>query len=63
MLLEAIQAAGTDDTAMVKDKLARITFNGVSGKITFDDKHNPVKSLTILDVKDGKVEFNSVVNP
>jgi branched-chain amino acid transport system substrate-binding protein len=35
----------------------------VSGKITFDANHNPVKSATILSVKDGKVVFNSVVNP
>ena len=29
----------------------------------FDANHNPVKSATILAVKDGKVQFNSVVNP
>jgi branched-chain amino acid transport system substrate-binding protein len=43
--------------------LAKINFNAVSGKITFDENHNPVKSATILEVKDGKVQFNSVVNP
>jgi branched-chain amino acid transport system substrate-binding protein len=43
--------------------MAKITFNAVSGKITFDANHNPVKSATILSVKDGKVRFNSVVNP
>jgi branched-chain amino acid transport system substrate-binding protein len=63
MLLQAIKEAGADDTAKVKDAMAKIQFNGVSGKITLDANHNPVKSATILAVKDGKVVFNSVVNP
>jgi branched-chain amino acid transport system substrate-binding protein len=63
LLLTAIKTAGSDDTAKVKDALDKISFNAVSGKITFDKDHNPVKSATILAVKDGKVVFNSVVNP
>jgi branched-chain amino acid transport system substrate-binding protein len=63
MLIQAIKEAGADDTAKVKDALAKINFNGVSGKITLDANHNPIKSATILAVKDGKVQFNSVVNP
>ncbi len=59
----ASRKPGADDTAKVKDAMAKITFNAVSGKITFDANHNPVKSATILAVKDGKVQFNSVVNP
>jgi len=63
MLLQAIKEAGADDTTKVKDAMAKIQFNGVSGKITLDANHNPVKSATILAVKDDKVQFNSVVNP
>ncbi|HSB71127.1 MAG TPA: ABC transporter substrate-binding protein [Candidatus Methylomirabilis sp.] len=63
LLLQGIKEAGADDTAKVKDALAKISFNAVSGKITFDANHNPVKSATILAIKDGKVTFNSVVNP
>ena len=62
-MLQGIKEAGADDTAKVKDALAKISFNAVSGKITFDANHNPVKSATILAIKDGKVAFNSVVNP
>ncbi len=47
----------------MKDALARITFDGVSGKITFDAQHNPIKSATILEVSRTSVKFNSVVNP
>ncbi len=64
LLLQAIKEAGTtDDTTKVKDALAKIKFNGVSGQITFDAQHNPVKSATILAVTDGGIKFNSVVNP
>jgi branched-chain amino acid transport system substrate-binding protein len=63
MLLQAIKEAGSDDTAKVRDALNKINFSGISGKITFDANHNPIKSATILAVKGGKVVFNSVVNP
>jgi branched-chain amino acid transport system substrate-binding protein len=63
LLLQGIKTAGADDTTKVKNALVKISFNGVSGKITFDANHNPVKSATILAVKGGKVKFNSVVNP
>lgn len=63
LMLEGIKAAGGDDSTKVKSALEKITLNGVSGKITFDAQHNPIKSATILKVTDKKVEFNSVVNP
>ncbi len=63
LMLTAIKDAGTDDTARVKDALNRIKFNGVSGRLTFDQFHNPVKSSTILAIRDGRIEFNSVVDP
>ena len=63
LLFSAIQAAGSTDTAKVKVALEKISFNGVTGKITFDKAHNPVKALTILAVKGGKIVFNSVVQP
>ncbi len=63
LMIQAIKEAGTDDTTKVAQALAKISFNGVSGKITFDANHNPIKSATILKVTDKKVEFNSVVNP
>jgi branched-chain amino acid transport system substrate-binding protein len=63
ILLQSIKEAGVDDASKVKDSMAKISFNGVSGKITFDPQHNPVKSATILAVKGGKVAFETVVNP
>ncbi len=64
ILLESIKAAGTaDDTDKVRAAMSGLNFSGVSGKITFDANNNPVKSAVVLQVKDGKVSYNSTVNP
>jgi len=63
MLIQAIKDAGVDDASKVKDAMAKIQFNGVSGKITFDANHNPIKSAAILHVTGGKIVFDSTVNP
>ncbi len=63
LLLQSIQNAGADDTDKVKAAMEGIKFGGVSGTITFDAQHNPVKSATILAVKEDGVKFETVVNP
>jgi branched-chain amino acid transport system substrate-binding protein len=63
ILLQAIKDAGANDTAKVKVALEKISFQGVSGAITYDALHNPVKSATILAVKGGKVQFETTVAP
>jgi branched-chain amino acid transport system substrate-binding protein len=63
LLLQAIKETGSEDTAKVKDTLAKIRFAAVSGLVTFDDQHNPVKSATILAVKPDGVKFEAIVNP
>ncbi len=63
ILLQSMKEANSDDPAKVKDAMAKIQFDGVSGRITFDAQHNPVKSATILSVTEAGVKFNSVVNP
>lgn len=63
ILLTAIQNAGVDDPAKVKDVMAALEFEAVSGKIKFDQNHNPIKSAAILHIKDGKVLFEASVSP
>jgi branched-chain amino acid transport system substrate-binding protein len=63
LMLEGIKKAGSDDPAKVKDVLASIEFEGVTGKIKFDSSHNPVKPAAVLHVKDGKVVFEAMVTP
>ncbi len=43
--------------------LEKISFNGVSGKITFDAQHNPIKGAVILKVEGGEITYNSFVTP
>ena len=63
LLLASIDKAGKDDPAAVKDAMAGIEWDGVSGKITFDAQHNPIKSAVILQVKDGKYVYVTSVAP
>ena len=63
ILLEGIKETGVDDPTKVKDTIAKGKFEAVSGTITFDAFHTPIKPVTIIQVKDGKVEFNSQVMP
>ena len=61
--LTAIQNAGSTDGAMIKEALKNIEFNGVTGFITFDENRNPVKSVVILEIKNGQQVYKTAVNP
>ena len=64
LLLNAIETAGTaDDTAAVAAALAASEWEGVSGKITFDAQHNPIKAAVVLQVKDGAISYVDTVAP
>jgi branched-chain amino acid transport system substrate-binding protein len=68
ILLEAIERAGTDDPQALKAALMETNKKYVTGHITFDENHNPVKSTTILKViqgADGKLatEYVGMVDP
>lgn len=64
LLADAIERAGDLDTTKIKDALAETKDLAlVSGNVTIDEQHNPIKSATILEYKDGKQVFNTKVNP
>lgn len=63
ILFEAIQAAGTDDPIQVAKTMEKMKFTVVSGEVAFDDQHNPRKPAAILQVKEGKVNFVTIVSP
>jgi branched-chain amino acid transport system substrate-binding protein len=63
LMLAAIQKAGVDDATKVKDSMASLSWDGVSGLITFDKDHNPIKAAVILGVKDGKINYVATVAP
>ncbi len=63
MLVTAIQQAGSDDPDKVRVALEKLQFEGVSGKITLDKQHNPIKSAVVISVKNGKKSYMATVNP
>lgn len=63
ILIQGIKDTNVDDATKVADTIAKGKFDAVSGSITFDAFHTPIKPVTIIQVKDGKVEFNSQVMP
>ena len=63
LLLQAIKDVNADDTAKVSVALANISFSGVTGRLTFDGNHNPIKTAVVLSVRNKKVVFDSVVDP
>jgi branched-chain amino acid transport system substrate-binding protein len=63
LLLSAISQAGVDDTSKVAQALAGITWDGVSGKIQFDQQHNPIKPVVIMQVRNSQDQYVTTVNP
>lgn len=64
LVAQAIKDAGSTDTAKINEALAKINgFAGVSGSVTFDAQHNPIKSAVIIEYKDGAQSFRTKINP
>ena len=64
LVAKAIEDAGSADTAKIAAAMAKISgFKGVSGEVTFNEQHNPVKSAVIIEHKDGVQTFKTKVNP
>jgi branched-chain amino acid transport system substrate-binding protein len=63
LLLTAIKKAGEDDTDKVRTALEQISISAVTGRITMDSQHNPIKGAVVLHVTGGKVVFDSFVSP
>jgi branched-chain amino acid transport system substrate-binding protein len=40
-----------------------LSYEAVSGTVTFDEFHNPIKSAVVLQVKDGAINFVASVAP
>jgi branched-chain amino acid transport system substrate-binding protein len=67
LVADGIKAAGTFDTAAVKDALAKVNGSYVTGNIRFDADRNPIKGAAILQIvsQDGKLvnSYKTTVNP
>lgn len=63
LLFAAIEAAGTDDPIAVAVAMEGISYEAVSGVVSFDEFHNPIKSAVVLQVKDDAIKFVASVAP
>ena len=62
MVAEA--SKGAKNSVDIKENLAKLKdFEGVTGSITMDKNHNPVKSALMIGLKDGKVDAVETVKP
>lgn len=38
-------------------------FEGVTGKLSYDEKHNPIKEISIIEIVDGKQKLIKKMQP
>jgi branched-chain amino acid transport system substrate-binding protein len=64
MLIDAIKRAGSADPVKIKDALAQTkNLQVVTGVLSLDANHDPIKSAVIIEMKDGKQTFKEKINP
>lgn len=62
--IDAMQKAADLSGPAIKEVLAKTAgFEGVAGRITLDDKRNPVKPAIVLQIAEGKFKYLTTVNP
>lgn len=63
-LVDALKRAGSTDSTKLKNALAATkNFKGVTGTFSMDKNHNPVKSVTIIQMKNGEATFLKKLAP
>jgi branched-chain amino acid transport system substrate-binding protein len=64
VLAAAIRRAGTTEGSKLRDAIAATRdHEGITGKITLDEKRNAAKPAVILTVKDGEFKYLETVTP
>ena len=62
ILKAAIEKAGSTDKEAVAKAIKEIEFDGITGHLTFDEKNNPIKGITIIKIVNGDYTFDSVIS-
>ena len=63
-LKDALERAGEADSEKLKEALAETEgFEGVTGVLSIDENHNPVKSVTIIEMVEGLPTFLKKLDP
>ncbi len=64
ILADAIKRAGTTEGKALRDAIAATKdFDGVTGRITLDEKRNANKPAVVLTIKDGKYSYVTTIAP
>jgi branched-chain amino acid transport system substrate-binding protein len=63
LLLDAIERAGTLDSEKLREALIATAFNGARGLTKFDENHNGILAVPVIEIKDGKKIFRYLVSP
>lgn len=64
LLADAIKRAGSADPVAIKDALEQSKdVQLVTGTISINEQHNPVKAAVVIEYKDGQQVFRTKVNP
>ncbi len=64
MIVDAIKRANSAEPEKIKDALAQTKdLQLVTGLISLDASHNPIKSAVIIEMKDGNQTFKEKINP
>ncbi|WP_378956889.1 ABC transporter substrate-binding protein [Pelosinus sp. sgz500959] len=64
MVIDSIKRANSTDPAKLRDALEQTKdLQVVTGVITMDANHNPIKSGVVIEMKDGKQVFKEKINP
>ncbi len=61
MLKDAIDAAGTDDTAAIIQAMTGMSFSGVTGTFTLDASGTPEKQAPVIEYVDGVAKFYAYI--
>lgn len=64
LLKQAIEETGSTNSADINRGLENIEdFEGITGTFTFDEMHDPIKTVSIIEVQDGEEVGTSEVEP
>jgi len=64
IMVQGLKDAGEANPVKLTEALAKIKdFNGITGKMSIDDQHNPVKAGVILEFKDGQQVMKTRIQP
>jgi branched-chain amino acid transport system substrate-binding protein len=64
LLFQAVQRAGSTDSAKIRDSLASTRdFDGITGRISIDENRNASKPAVILKIENGELKMVQQITP